>query len=198
MIILGATIKSCSKCFRNAMCGMTPTKFASEAVKMGILDANNAWVDAYFDSDANTQFRDDSCERNTIRRVMHLLFHKASTKVSGMLYLFLFNFVTTALCLTIFAFYLASRWYGQIPTIVKSHKTLYVSFAYASYNAGQNSWNTARFQHFSLLCLPLPCTLLSTVLSYCVVSGSKVFSLHIIFINYWHSCPQSRCSDCCQ
>ena len=25
----------------------------------------------------------------------------------------------------------------------------------------------------------------------------KVFSLHIIFINYWHS-PQSRCSNCCQ
>ena len=26
------------------------------------------------------------------------------------------------------------------------------------------------------------------------VKENKIFSLHIIFINYWHSCPQSRCS----
>ena len=30
------------------------------------------------------------------------------------------------------------------------------------------------------------------------VRENKVFSLHNIFINYWHGCSQSHCSNCCQ
>ena len=56
---------------------------------MGILDLPSVWIDSRFGATTVSYFRSNDCERNEMKRALGFLFHKAYSKLAGIVELYL-------------------------------------------------------------------------------------------------------------